>query len=54
MHVKTMHGGREGDADVGRYGLKPYVDTAPQNVVPLLILDSHDEFSCQCDPGPWD
>ena len=36
--------------------LKTYVDTAPKNMVPLLIFDflllSHDEFGCQCDPGP--
>ena len=29
--------GQEGDADVGQDGLKPYVDTAPQNVFPLLF-----------------
>ena len=30
--------GREGDADVCQHMvLKPYVDTAPQNVVPLLF-----------------
>ena len=36
--------------------LKPYVHTAPESVVPLLfwiLLLSHDEFSCQCNPGPW-
>ena len=32
--------------------LKPYVDTAPEKVVPLLFLPlSHDEFGCQHIPG---
>ena len=31
--------------------LKPFVDTVPENMVPLLF--SHDEFGCQCNPGPW-
>ena len=33
--------GREGDADWVDMVLKPYVDTAPQNMVPLLFLDSY-------------
>ena len=37
--------------------LKPYVDTAPENVVSAalfgFVLLSHDEFSCKCNPGPW-
>ena len=36
--------------------LKPYVDSSTECGSSSLfgfLLMSHDEFSCQCNPGPW-
>ena len=49
--------GREGDADVGQYGFKTIcghssTEHGSYALFGFLLL-SHDEFGCQCDPGPW-